>query len=86
VATNTGKVMHEMVLGTRKDLEQHAAMMRKHADHGGMQHDAPNMLHVAPGMSGTMAWQFTRAGRFYYGCLIPGHWEAGMKGSIVVAN
>ena len=81
VATNNGKLMHEMVLGTRKDLEEHAAMMRKHPE---MEHDEPNMLHVAPGKTGDMGWQFTKAGEFYYGCLVPGHFEAGMIGKVVV--
>ena len=81
VAKNSGKLMHEMVLGTRKDLEEHAALMRKHPE---MEHDEPNMLHVAPGKTGTMGWQFTKAGEFYYGCLVPGHFEAGMIGKIVV--
>jgi uncharacterized cupredoxin-like copper-binding protein len=27
---------------------------------------------------------FTQAGTFMYGCLVPGHWDAGMKGTIVV--
>ena len=86
VATNAGKVMHEMVLGTRADLEEHAAMMRKHHPGGGMHHEEPNMLHVAPGKSATMTWQFTRAGEFYYGCLEPGHWEAGMAGKVRVVD
>ena len=81
VAKNSGRLMHEMVLGTRKDLEEHAALMRKHPE---MEHDEPNMLHVAPGKTGTMGWRFTRAGEFHYGCLVPGHFEAGMIGRIVV--
>ena len=80
---NTGKVMHEMVLGTREELERHAEMMRKHP---GMEHDAPYMAHVAPGKTQVMAWTFDREGTFMYGCLIPGHWESGMKGSIVVSG
>jgi uncharacterized cupredoxin-like copper-binding protein len=42
------------------------------------------MAHVAPGKSGEMGWQFTQAGDFYYGCLIPGHFEAGMLGKVKV--
>jgi uncharacterized cupredoxin-like copper-binding protein/Cu/Ag efflux protein CusF len=83
VATNRGKVMHEMVLGTREELTQHAEMMRQHP---GMEHDEPHMLHVAPGKTGEMGWQFTRPGEFYYGCLVPGHFEAGMVGTIKVAQ
>ena len=83
VATNRGRVLHEMVLGTMDELREHAEMMRKHP---GMEHDEPHMLHVAPGKTGQMGWRFTRAGEFYYGCLIPGHFEAGMVGKITVTE
>ena len=49
VARNVGKVMHEMVLGTKEELARHAEQMRKHP---GMEHDEPHMLHVAPGRTG----------------------------------
>ena len=78
---NSGKTMHEMVLGTMKELQDHAELMRKHP---GMEHDEPYMAHVAPGKTENIVWQFTKAGEFHYGCLIPGHFEAGMKGKIVV--
>jgi uncharacterized cupredoxin-like copper-binding protein len=83
VATNEGAVMHEMVLGTMQELRAHAEMMRKHP---GMEHDEPHMLHVAPGKTGQMGWRFTRAGTFYFGCLVPGHFEAGMIGTITVTE
>jgi uncharacterized cupredoxin-like copper-binding protein len=79
---NSGKVMHEMVLGSMQDLKEHAEMMRKHP---GMEHDEPYMAHVAPGKTESMVWQFTRAGEFHYGCLVPGHFEAGMLGKLNVA-
>ena len=82
VPVNRGKVMHEMVIGTLEDLKQHAELMRKHPD---MQHEEAHMAHVAPGKSGEIGWQFTRAGEFYYACLIPGHFEAGMIGKVTVA-
>ena len=78
---NGGKLMHEMVIGTREELERHAEHMRKHP---GMHHDEPYMAHVKPGKTGELAWTFSKAGTFTYGCLMPGHWEAGMKGTIVV--
>ena len=78
---NWGQVMHEMVIGTRESLERHAELMRKAP---GMEHDEPYMAHVAPGKRGEIAWRFTRPGTYMYGCLIPGHWEAGMKGTIRV--
>ena len=78
---NNGKVMHEMVLGTMKELKEHAELMKKHP---GMEHDEPYMAHVAPGKTERIVWQFTKPGEFYYGCLIPGHFEAGMVGKINV--
>ncbi|HEY6823191.1 MAG TPA: copper homeostasis membrane protein CopD [Steroidobacteraceae bacterium] len=83
---NKGKLMHEMVLGTLDELQAHAAMMGQHPD---MEHDAqpaPNELQVGPGKSGELGWQFTAAGAFYYGCLVPGHLEAGMIGKVLVTN
>jgi uncharacterized cupredoxin-like copper-binding protein len=29
-------------------------------------------------------WQFTQSGRFEFACLIPGHFEAGMVGTVTV--
>ena len=78
---NSGTVMHEMVLGTMDELIAHAKLMRKHP---GMEHDEPYMAHVAPGKTERIVWQFSRPGEFYYGCLVPGHFEAGMIGKVVV--
>jgi uncharacterized cupredoxin-like copper-binding protein len=81
VIRNSGKVMHEMVIGTDKELKEHAELMKKHP---GMEHEEPYMAHVAPGKRGEIVWQFTEVGEFKYGCLIPGHFEAGMVGAIKV--
>ena len=80
-AENKGKVMHEIVIGTPKELQEHAEMMRKHPN---MEHDEPYMAHVDPGKKGTIVWTFNRAGSFEFACLIPGHFEAGMIGRITV--
>lgn len=82
VVKNSGKVMHEMVLGTKKELDEHAAMMAKHP---GMEHDEPYMTHVAPGKSGEIFWTFNRPGDFDFACLIAGHYQAGMVGKIKVS-
>lgn len=78
---NSGQLMHEMVLGGMEDLKQHAEVMKKNPE---MEHDDPYAVHVAPGKTGAMVWQFTKAGEFNYGCLVPGHFEAGMMGRIRV--
>ncbi len=82
VPVNKGQVLHEMVLGTMADLKRHADLMRRHP---GMEHEEPHIAHVAPGKSGEIGWQFTQSGEFYYACLIPGHFEAGMLGKLKVA-
>lgn len=81
VLTNSGKVKHEMVLGSSKELKEHAALMRKFPE---MQHADPNGVSVDPGKTGALIWQFTRAGTFDFACLQPGHLEAGMRGKIAV--
>jgi uncharacterized cupredoxin-like copper-binding protein len=81
VARNNGKIMHEMVIGTMKDLKEHAEQMKKFP---GMEHDEPYMAHVAPGKSEEIIWQFTKAGEFDFACLIAGHFDAGMVGKIKV--
>lgn len=82
VVKNSGKVMHEMVLGTKKELDEHAAMMAKHP---GMEHDEPYMTHVGPGKTGEIVWTFNRPGDFDFACLIAGHYQAGMVGKIKVS-
>jgi uncharacterized cupredoxin-like copper-binding protein len=81
VVTNKGKVLHEMVMGTRQSLDDHAALMQKFP---GMQHDEPHMAHVAAGRRGELVWKFNRAGTFDFACLLPGHYQAGMAGRIKV--
>ena len=79
--TNGGKLMHEMVIGTSKEINEHAELMKKFPD---MEHDEANMAHVSPGTTEDLVWQFTKAGDFSFGCLVPGHFDAGMKGKITV--
>jgi len=83
VVRNSGGVLHEMVIGTSTDLEAHAALMRKFP---GMEHDEPNMTPVAPGKAGEIVWQFTQVGDYRFACLLPGHFEAGMIGTIRVVD
>ena len=79
--TNSGKLMHEFVLGTDAYLTEHAEMMKKFPN---MEHDEPYMAHVAPGKTASMIWKFDKPGVYGFGCLIPGHFDAGMKGEIIV--
>ena len=82
VVRNGGKTMHEMVIGTKKALDEHAALMEKFPN---MEHDEPYMAHVAPGQKGDIIWNFNRAGQFGFACLVAGHYQAGMSGRINVS-
>ena len=81
VVRNDGKLLHEMVLGTAKALEEHAELMKKFPE---MEHSDPNMAHVKPGVTGEIVWQFSKVGDFRFACLQPGHYEAGMVGKVAV--
>lgn len=81
VVRNAGKVKHELVLGTQKDLDEHHAFMQKNPD---MEHEDDNMVTVQPGHQSEIIWQFGRAGSVHFACLQPGHYGAGMRGLITV--
>ena len=81
VLRNDGKLLHEFVLGTKAELDAHAALMLKFPD---MEHDEPYMAHVSPGKSGQIVWHFNRAGEFEFACLIAGHYQSGMIGKVSV--
>lgn len=77
VVKNSGRLKHEMVLGTPKELKAHYAMMLKMPE---MEHAEDNMVTVEPGKTGEIIWRFTRARVVDFACLQPGHYGAGMKG------
>jgi uncharacterized cupredoxin-like copper-binding protein len=81
VVRNVGRMKHELMLGSEKDLKEHAAVMQKEPE---MEHDEPHAVTVDPGEQRELIWQFTRAGEFRFACLRPGHFEAGMSGELSV--
>ena len=83
VVRNKGKALHEMVIGTMDELKAHGELMKQNPE---MEHDEPYMAHVAPGGKAEMVWQFTKVGDFNFGCMAPGHFEAGMVGKITVTK
>ena len=78
---NSGLLPHEFILATTDENLKHAEEMKKNPE---MEHDDPNGKSVEPGKNSEIVWRFTKAGQFEFGCLIPGHREAGMTGTIVV--
>ncbi|MEQ1535031.1 MAG: cupredoxin family protein [Burkholderiaceae bacterium] len=83
IIKNKGAMLHEFVIGTQKELEEHAALMVKFPT---MEHDEPYMAHVPAGKTGKIVWQFNKAGDFDFACLIAGHYSAGMVGKIIVTG
>jgi len=78
---NNGELDHEFILATTGENLKHAEAMKKSP---GMEHDDPNGRRLAPKKTDEIVWKFENAGEFEYSCLIPGHREAGMIGTIVV--
>lgn len=50
----------------------------------GHEKSPPYMAHVRAGQRGDIVWQFNRPGTFDFACLIAGHYQAGMTGTITV--
>jgi uncharacterized cupredoxin-like copper-binding protein len=83
IVKNKGQVKHELSLGTQKELLEHLEQMKKFPD---MEHDEPSKVTLAPGKQGEIVWQFTKTGAVNFACLMPGHYEAGMKGQVKVGK
>jgi uncharacterized cupredoxin-like copper-binding protein len=81
ILRNNGLIDHEFILATTEENSKHAEEMRRYPD---MEHDEPNARRLKPKQTTDIVWKFTKAGEFEFGCLIPGHPEAGMLGKVVV--
>ena len=80
---NSGNLKHEFILGTEKELKAHYELMKKNPE---MEHSEPNMITLVGGQTGEVIWQFTKSGKIDFACLQPGHYDAGMKGKVMVAK
>jgi uncharacterized cupredoxin-like copper-binding protein len=78
---NAGALDHEFMLGTTEENQKHAALMQKFPE---MEHDDPNGKSLKSSQKGELVWMFSKPGTFEFACLRPGHYEAGMLGTIVV--
>ena len=81
IIQNKGALKHEFTLASVQDNNKHAELMKKYPD---MEHDDPNAKSVDPGKTAEILWRFTKAGTFEFACLIPGHRESGMRGTVAV--
>lgn len=79
---NKGELEHEFVIDTVEGNAEHKILMAAMD----MEHDDPNSVRLDPGMSDEVIWTFANEGTFEFACLIPGHYESGMHGPIVVMD
>jgi len=90
VVHNSGKLPHEMVLGSEAALKAHAIEMKQSAGHAdGHAHASGNellALSVKPGETKEWVIRFDQTQTLQMACLIPGHFEAGMKGQVIVQD
>jgi uncharacterized cupredoxin-like copper-binding protein len=78
---NDGTGPHEFVLATAAENRKHADEMKKLPE---MEHDDPHAKRVQASKSADLVWKFTKRGEFQFSCVIPGHYDAAMFGTIVV--
>jgi uncharacterized cupredoxin-like copper-binding protein len=81
VLKNTGVVDHEFLIDTVTNNAQHKLEMEKNPD---MLHEEPNGARLKPGATKEILWRFSKAGTFEFACLLPGHYESGMKGVVAI--
>jgi uncharacterized cupredoxin-like copper-binding protein len=89
VVTNSGRTAHEMVLGSDKAIREHAEAMKQAAAKGSTNqeehhHGTGAAISVAAGKTGELVVSFAQATRLQMACLVPGHYEAGMRGTLEV--
>ncbi|WP_434032994.1 cupredoxin domain-containing protein [Cupriavidus sp. a3] len=80
VVKNSGNTKHEMVLGTEGQLLEfyHTRMQAPET-----KLPTPNAITVEAGKAGEIIWEFTRFGTMSFGCLLPGHYDAGERGTVI---
>jgi uncharacterized cupredoxin-like copper-binding protein len=87
VLHNNGRTEHEMVLGSPPEITAHAQAMKEAARSGGaVQHTHGTGVEITLGAGQSAEWvvHFPQATVLEMACLIPGHYEAGMRGTIEV--
>ena len=88
VIRNMGRTAPEMVLGSAADIAAHAESMKSSRTAG---QDAPHShgtgtaITVAAGQTGELAVNFQQTATLQMACLIPGHYEAGMRGTVNIS-
>ena len=80
---NDGVIEHEAMFGDAHQQEEFAEL----GDHGdvGTHHGEVEAITLDAGGSGSVTVTFDEVGEMMIGCHLPGHWDAGMSATFVVA-
>ena len=79
--TNTGALPHEFFIGTAAEQQAHEAEMSS----GAQMMDEPGAVNVPAGATARLVYTFDQPGTLEYGCHVPGHFAAGMRGTITIS-
>lgn len=81
---------HEFTIGSKDVLRQHQRIMLRLVETGALQtpgganlHAHGNSVLLAPGEEKEIVWTFPGNAPIAFGCTIPGHYEAGIRGNFV---
>jgi uncharacterized cupredoxin-like copper-binding protein len=77
----TRVTVHEFTLG---DEDFQAAHEEEMSGEHHMEMDTDTSISIDAGEIEKLTWSFSKAGEVLYGCHEPGHYEAGMVGTIAV--
>ncbi|WP_455289485.1 hypothetical protein [Cupriavidus necator] len=75
------QMKHEMVLGTEGQLRElyYTRMQTPEKEYA-----SSNGITLEAGKSGEIIWQFSKLGTVSFACLVPGHYDSGMRGTVTV--
>jgi uncharacterized cupredoxin-like copper-binding protein len=76
VVTNDGGLAHDFFIGTNRE--------QKERESGEGQPGPDRYIEVPPGETRTLTMTFAEAGKTFAGCVVPGHYSAGMRSSVVI--
>lgn len=82
--TNSGVLPHDFTLGDTETQDDHEAEMAGMAS--GNPEDEVNAFTVQAGETKELTWTFDEPGSILMGCHIPGHYAAGMLGTITITS
>ena len=87
IIVNKDETEHEFTLGTADMQAEDREKMAKQSDAGeSMQMMEPNAVSVGSLETKELIWKFKGPGKIEFDCNVPGHYEAGMRGDVMIMN